>query len=164
MQIGEVVALLGRSAGWLRNIEREGLIAPPQRDTSGQRCYTMQDIATIQRLLDSEMSETGLERAADLGDAEDRPESADGDSRRALDPDLMRLAADLIAPFGHGLSEDGRRTLIRGIARLLDYIARLELELEYVGATRVGRVRRPGSSRKAGAPSLVPVAVGGASA
>jgi DNA-binding transcriptional MerR regulator len=129
----------------LRAIEREGLIAPPQRDSSGQRCYTMQDIAAIQRLLDSEMSGTGLERAAELGDAEDLAVSANSDSRRALDPDLMRLAADLIAPYDHGLSEDGRRALIRGIARLLDYVARLEFELEYVAGTRVGRVRRPGS-------------------
>jgi len=77
---------------------------------------------------------------------------SDGTRCRPVDDDLMQLAEDLVSQFGEGLTEAGRGGLTRGIARLLDHIAHLEAEREYVTATRVGRARRPGSSGKAEEP------------
>ncbi len=53
MRTIDVARLFNRSASWLRELERHGVVPPAPRDFSGHRLYSREDIETIRNIVTS---------------------------------------------------------------------------------------------------------------
>ncbi|MFC1935260.1 MerR family transcriptional regulator [Chloroflexota bacterium] len=51
MRVSEAARVVGRSERWLREAEKKGKIPKVKRDLNSWRVYTLENIATLQRLL-----------------------------------------------------------------------------------------------------------------
>ncbi|MDA0565727.1 MerR family transcriptional regulator [Streptomonospora sp. S1-112] len=137
--IGQAAAFAGVTVKTVRHYHRLGLVAEPERDTSGYRRYRSDDLLRLVRVRTLAEAGVPLAEIGDLLDADaERFAEAVGDVHRRLTERIDELTArrDALDRLAHG----DRGLLPEQACALLDRVAELGFRADYVETQREGLV------------------------